>query len=38
MPEKSGAPARATRANAEPEFNASNRTLLKVLDRYDRGG
>ena len=29
---------RATRANAEPEFNASNRTLLKVLDRYDRGG
>ena len=29
---------RATRANAEPQFNASNRALLKVLDRYDRGG
>jgi tetratricopeptide (TPR) repeat protein len=29
---------RATRAYAEPDFNASNRALLKVLDRYDRGG
>lgn len=29
---------RATRANAEAGFNASNRALLTLLDRYDRGG
>lgn len=27
---------RATRAGAEPEFNASNRALLEILQRYDR--